>query len=77
MTSGNEINSVLLAGKRFNTYPIGKIDGTEMWQIEKQYRNELNDQAIDPTVAGIYIATMMAQIDILMENGIPSGHTIS
>ena len=40
-----------------------------MWQIEKQYRNELKDQAIDPTVAGIYIATMMAQIDILMENG--------
>ena len=67
--SGNEINSVLLAGKRFNTYPIGKIDRTEMWQIEKQYRNELKDQAIDPTVAGIYIATMMAQIDILMENG--------
>jgi len=67
--SGNEINSVLLAGKRFKTYPIGKIDGTEMWQIEKQYRNELKDQAIEPTVAGIYIATMMAQIDILMENG--------
>ena len=67
--SGNEINSVLLAGKRINTYPIGKIDGAEMWQIEKKYRYELKDQAINPTVAGIYIATMMAQIDILMENG--------
>jgi len=67
--SGNEINSVVLAGKRLRQYPIGNIDTTPMWRIEKEYRSELDDHPIQPTVAGVYIGTMMAQIDILMENG--------
>ena len=67
--SGNEINSVNLAGKRLQQYPIGNIDTTPMWQIEKQNRDELYNQPIQANVAGVYIATMMAQIDILIENG--------
>jgi len=71
--SGNEINSVVLASKRFNKYPIGKIDTTDMWRIEKNHRNDFYEHRIQPETAGIYIATMMAQIDILIENG----HNIS
>ena len=71
--SGNEIESVIMAGDRLNKYPINDIDNNGMWLIEKNNRNHLYDQPIQADVAGIYIATMMAQIDILMENG----HSIS
>lgn len=30
---GNEIKSVVNAGRRFDRYPMGKIDSTHMWQV--------------------------------------------
>ncbi len=30
---GNEIKSVVNAGRRFDRYPMGKIDQTRMWQV--------------------------------------------
>ncbi len=72
VSSGNEIRSVIYAMKRMETYPIGIIDNTKMWSsVGKAVRasRTKKNQPIHPTSAGIYVATMMAQIDVLLENG--------
>jgi ketol-acid reductoisomerase len=73
VASGNEIRSVVEAVNRHKRYPMGKIDGTEMWQVGETVRAHRNPDAIpiDPVTAGIYIATMMAQINLLKEHGHP------
>lgn len=73
VASGNEIRSVIAADERHQRYPMGKIDGTEMWQVGEQVRAERDPDAIpiDPVTAGFYIATMMAQVDLLKEKGHP------
>jgi ketol-acid reductoisomerase len=73
VASGNEIRSVIAANDRFKRYPMGKIDGTEMWQVGVKVRaaRQPDKTAIDPTSAGVYIATMMAQVDLLKEKGHP------
>ncbi len=71
VSSGNEVRSVVYAMKRMETYPMGIIDNTEMWtKIGKEVRANRQEEAIPihPITAGIYIATMMAQVDILYEN---------
>jgi ketol-acid reductoisomerase len=70
VSSGNEIRSVVMAGKRFERYPMGKIDGTRMWKIGEQVRAERKSEPeVDPETAGLYCAVMMAQIDLLIEKG--------
>jgi len=73
VASGNEIRSVIAANERFDRYPMGKIDGTEMWQIGETVRANRNPEniPINPVTAGVYIATMMAQSDLLAEMGHP------
>jgi ketol-acid reductoisomerase len=73
VSSGNEIRSVNLAGKRFSRFPMGKIDGTDMWKVgEKVRQKRVEDKIpVNAFAAGVYIATMMAQIDILLEHGHP------
>ena len=53
---------------------MGKIDGTEMWKVGAERARQARrgqDRRCNPFTAGVYIATMMAQIDILLENGHP------
>ena len=71
VASGNEIREVIEADDRHKRYPMGKIDGTEMWQVGEGVRANRNPESIplDPITAGIYCATMMAQIDLLFEKG--------
>ena len=71
VSSGNEIRSVYLAGKRFNRFPMGKIDGTRMWQVGAKVRAKRPAAMpkVNPFTAGVYCATMMAQIDLLIEKG--------
>lgn len=71
VSSCNEIRTVIMAGKRFARYPMGKIDGTKMWQVGEKVRAARTDAPveIDPFTAGMYCATMMAQIDLLIEKG--------
>ncbi|MFN0096102.1 MAG: ketol-acid reductoisomerase [Dehalococcoidia bacterium] len=74
VSSGNEIKSVVMANQRFSRYPMGKIDGTPMWTVGERVRARANRAAttpINPTTAGVYIATMMAQVDLLKEKGHP------
>jgi len=71
VSSGNEIRSVYMAGNRFDRFPMGKIDGTRMWQVGEEVRAKRTDgmPKINPFTAGLYCATMMAQIDLLIEKG--------
>jgi len=70
--SVNEIRSVVMAGDRFDRFPMGKIDGTPMWKVGVKVRAERATSPpipINPFTAGTYIAMMMAQIDTLREKG--------
>jgi ketol-acid reductoisomerase len=71
VSSGNEIRSVYMAGNRFDRFPMGKIDGTRMWQVGEKVRGarSANPPPINPFTAGLYCAVMMAQIDLLIEKG--------
>lgn len=74
VASGNEIRSVVQAVSRFDRFPMGKIDGTHMWQAGKKVRADRAKRAdtpIDPFTAGVYIATMMATVETLRLNGHP------
>jgi ketol-acid reductoisomerase len=73
VSSGNELRSVVLAGERLKSTPMGKIDGTETWKVGERVRARRIEERIPlhPFTAGVYLATMMAQIDILMEKGHP------
>ncbi|BCD91347.1 hypothetical protein fh0823_14860 [Francisella halioticida] len=69
--SGNEIRSVVMAGARHDRLPMGKIDKTELWKIGEKVRAKRNEHTtpIDPITAGVYIACIMAQSDILVQKG--------
>ncbi len=73
VSSGNEINSVIAANERFDKYPMGKIDGTEMWKIGTDVRAKRDPDNIPlhPVTAGVYVAAMTAQVDLLKANGHP------
>ena len=73
VSSGNEIRSVILAGERLKKHPMEKIDRTQTWKVGQKVRagRVEEDLPLNPFTAGVYIATMMAQIDILIANGHP------
>jgi ketol-acid reductoisomerase len=73
VSSGNEIRSVVMAGNRLKKHPMDKIDGTETWQVGATVRAKRDEAKIpiNPFTAGVYIAVMMAQIDILIASGHP------
>lgn len=70
VASGNEIRSVIMAGARHEEFPMGKIDGTNTWKVGEAVRAKRveEDIPLNPTTAGVYIATMMAQIDVLLKH---------
>ena len=71
VASGNEIRSVILADERMKSIPMGKIDESFMWRVGEKVRAVRKESAIPlvPFTAGIYLASMMAQIDLLAEQG--------
>lgn len=79
VSSGNEIRSVIMAGERLKKIPMGKIDGTETWRTGEAVRAERveDDIPLHPFTAGVYIATMMAQVDILLEEGHPFSEVVN
>ena len=64
---------MVLAGNRLKKNPMGKIDGTETWKVGAAVRAKRVEDKIplNPFTAGVYVATMMAQIDILLDKGHP------
>ncbi len=73
VSSGNEIRGVVMAGERLKRRPMGKIDGTETWKVGQKVRSRRVEDKIPlhPFSAGVYIAVMTAQIDVLAEKGHP------
>lgn len=53
--------------------PMTKVDGTPMWEVGKLVRQKVQKgdltPAVDPEVAGMYVAGLMAQVTTLVENG--------
>jgi ketol-acid reductoisomerase len=70
---GNEIKSVVNAGRRFDRYPMGRIDSTHMWQVGQRVRAARieEDIPLNPFTAGVYVATMMATVYVLKQKGHP------
>jgi len=75
---GSEIRSVVLAGRRFlekeglPAFPMGNIDQTRMWKVGEQVRAtrpEGDLGPLHPFTAGVYVALMMAQIEVLRKKG--------
>merc|ERR1719469_546295 len=79
VSSGNEIRTVIMHGKRISKYPVGKIDGTTTWQVGEKVRAERDEENIplNPFTAGVYVATMMAQIDVLLDAGHPYSEVVN
>lgn len=78
VASGSEIRSVVLAGRRFYekeglpAFPMGKIDQTRMWKVGERVRAirpEGDLGPLYPFTAGVYVALMMAQIEVLRKKG--------
>ncbi len=71
VASGNEIRSVVMAGERFERFPMGTIDDTPMWKtgIAVRAKRVAERIPLNPFTAGVYIACMMAQVDLLIERG--------
>ncbi len=76
---GNEIRSVVNASNRYGEFPMGQIDGTEMWHVGENVRRQRVESEIplNPTTAGVYCATMMAQIDVLLRAGHPYSEIVN
>jgi ketol-acid reductoisomerase len=79
VSSGNEIRTVIMHGDRLDRYPVGKIDGTDTWVLGEKIRADRDDDKIplNPFTAGVYVATMMAQIDVLLEEGHPYSEVVN
>merc|ERR1711957_779062 len=79
VSSGNEIRTVIMQGKRINKFPVGKIDGTDTWVVGEKVRSDRDEEKIplNPFTAGVYVATMMAQIDVLLDAGHPYSEVVN
>merc|ERR1712194_467728 len=79
VSSGNEIRTVIMQGDRIDKYPVGKIDGTETWVLGEKIRAERDEDSIplNPFTAGVYVSTMMAQCDVLLEAGHPYSEVVN
>jgi ketol-acid reductoisomerase len=60
-------------------YPVVKIDGTDTRVVGEKVRASRDEDKIplNPFTAGVYVATMMAQIDVLLEEGHPYSEVIN
>lgn len=79
VSSGNEIRTVIMHGSRLDRYPVGKIDGTDTWKVGEKVRADRDEDSIplNAFTAGVYVATMMAQIDVLLEEGHPYSEVVN
>jgi len=76
---GNEIRTVIMHGERIRKFPVGKIDGTDTWKVGEKVRASRDEDKIpvNAFTAGVYVATMMAQCDVLLEAGHPYSEVVN
>ena len=65
--SGRELAAVTAAQERLITYPMARLEGTEMWEVGARVRAARTgaQPPIDPVAAGLFAALMVAQVDLL------------
>ncbi|GAB3752809.1 ketol-acid reductoisomerase [Microlunatus parietis] len=71
VADGTELRSVILADGRLATRPMSKIGGSPMWS-HSDAAHALRDSEpapVDPVTAGLFVATMIAQVDEFAERG--------
>jgi ketol-acid reductoisomerase len=76
VADGTELRSVILAERRLGTRPMTGIGGSPMWAAGDEVRARRAGRAgrvlpVDPFTAGVFAATMTAQIDEFTERGHP------
>lgn len=73
VADGTELRSVVLAGQRLAHTPMTSISGSPMWSVapEVRARRGGRELTIDPFTAGVFTATMTAQVDLFAERGHP------
>jgi ketol-acid reductoisomerase len=71
VAEGTELRSVILAEERLSSRPMSRIGGSTMWShsAEAHARRGTTPVAIDPLTAGLFVATMMAQVDEFSDRG--------
>ncbi len=73
VASGRELAEVV--SDNDDDFEMTKVDGTDMWRAGERvrsgehYEGHVSRLEIDPEVAGVYIAGMMAQVDVLRSKG--------
>ena len=76
VASGREIQGVVSAVQRLDRFPMTEIADTEMWRVGRSLRSN-REAVVHPVTAGIYVAAMMAQVDILREKGHPYSEIVN
>ncbi|WP_458247846.1 ketol-acid reductoisomerase [Streptomyces sp. MAI_2237] len=73
VADGTELRSVILAERRLGARPMSEIGGSPMWAVSDRAhaRRREHDVPVDPFTAGVFMATMTAQIDEFAERGHP------
>ncbi|WP_133782156.1 ketol-acid reductoisomerase [Kribbella sp. VKM Ac-2571] len=71
VADGTELRSVILAERRLATRPMTEIGGSPMWShsAEAHARRGTAPAGIDPLTAGLFVATMTAQVDEFAARG--------
>ncbi|WP_041822229.1 ketol-acid reductoisomerase [Streptomyces davaonensis] len=73
VADGTELRSVVLAERRLGARPMSEIGGAPMWSVgaEVRARRAEHTVSVEPFTAGVFVATMTAQIDEFAERGHP------
>jgi ketol-acid reductoisomerase len=73
VADGTELRSVILAERRLGARPMSEIGNSPMWGAGEQVRARRGERElpVEPFTAGVFVATMAAQIDEFAERGHP------
>ncbi|MEU6139714.1 ketol-acid reductoisomerase [Streptomyces sp. NPDC047081] len=73
VADGTELRSVILAERRLGSRPMSEIGGSPMWSVSDRAHARRAEHAVpvEPFTAGVFVATMTAQIDEFAERGHP------
>lgn len=73
VADGTELRSVILAEQRLGARPMSGIGGSPMWAAGERVRARRTERElpVEPFTAGVFVATMTAQIDEFAERGHP------
>ncbi|GAA4200414.1 hypothetical protein [Actinocatenispora rupis] len=66
VADGNELRSVVLNSRRLARTPLAPVSGSAMWTGERAATG-----LTDPFTAGVFVAAMVAQVDVLAAHGHP------